>query len=43
VLEGNVRRAHRKQVINHVAAALILQSFLDAARAREEAVEEASR
>jgi putative Holliday junction resolvase len=42
LLEGDLRRAERKRVINHVAAALILQSYLDAARARE-AVEEASR
>jgi putative Holliday junction resolvase len=30
LLEGNLRRAHRRQVINHIAAALILQSYLDA-------------
>lgn len=29
LLEGNVRRGKRKQVINHVAAALILQGFID--------------
>jgi len=29
LLEGNVRRRKRKQVINHIAAALILQGFID--------------
>jgi putative Holliday junction resolvase len=29
LIEGNMRRKQRKQVINHVAAALILQSYLD--------------
>lgn len=29
LLEGNVRRKRRKEVVNHVAASLILQSFLD--------------
>ncbi len=30
LLEGNVRRAQRKQVVDKVAATLILQGFLDA-------------
>lgn len=29
LLEGDVRRSRRRDVINHVAAALILQSWLD--------------
>jgi putative Holliday junction resolvase len=29
LLEANMRRSRRKQVINHVAAALILQGWLD--------------
>jgi putative Holliday junction resolvase len=29
LLEGNVSRRRRKQVVNHIAATLILQSFLD--------------
>ncbi len=29
LLEGHVRRSKRKQIINHVAAALILQGFID--------------
>lgn len=38
LLEGNVRRAQRKQVVDKVAATLILQGFLDARawRARRE-------
>jgi putative holliday junction resolvase len=34
LLEGNVRRKQRKLVVNHVAATLILQSFLDSAAGR---------
>jgi putative holliday junction resolvase len=34
LLEGNVRRKQRKQLVNHVAATLILQSFLDSAAGR---------
>jgi putative pre-16S rRNA nuclease len=30
LLEANVRRSKRRKVINHVAASLILQSFIDA-------------
>ncbi len=37
LLEGDLRRAKRKQVVNHVAAALILQSFLDAGASRASA------
>ncbi|MCA9670394.1 MAG: Holliday junction resolvase RuvX [Myxococcales bacterium] len=33
LLEADVSRARRKQVVDHVAATLILQTFLDAARA----------
>ena len=36
LLEGDVRRRQRRQVVNHVAAALILQSFIDN---RQEAAE----
>ena len=32
LLEGDVRRADRKQVIDKVAAAVMLQSWLDANR-----------
>lgn len=34
LLEGNVRRKRRKEVINHVAAALILQSFIESSAGR---------
>jgi putative Holliday junction resolvase len=29
LIEGNVRRQRRKEVVNHVAATLILQSFIE--------------
>jgi len=32
LLEGNVRRSKRKQVVDKIAAAVILQSYLDAHR-----------
>ncbi len=34
LLEGNLRRRARRQVVNHVAAALILQGYLDSLAAR---------
>lgn len=33
LIEGNVKRARRKQVVDKVAAAVILQSYLDGPRA----------
>lgn len=36
LIEGNVRREKRREVIDQVAAALMLQSFLDLERARRQ-------
>ena len=36
LLEANMGRKQRRGVVDHVAAALILQTFLDARRTREE-------
>jgi putative Holliday junction resolvase len=36
LLEANVRRERRRQVVDKMAATLILQSYLDATRARRE-------
>ena len=43
LLEGDMRRSRRKEVVDQVAATLILQSWLDAERAGNEAEPDAQR